>query len=196
MSFDWSAISAIATAIAAVATAWMACMTRRTIQQAHEHHKDEYRPILVLATYDGVEPSNRNNLLVPMLDKNNNALILHCILKNIGVGPATNVKIIVRSMGIEGYGCEREVSPMQAGETYGKSGEPIRIPVTTHQQFNETDLQGITNPSWEIFVEYADVFGQVFHTIHKKNPQQSWITLGKGSVPTGVTNGISSRGQR
>lgn len=186
MNLDWSAIAAIATSVAAGVTAWMAYMTRRSVQQAHEHHQDAYRPILVLATYDGVDPSSRNDLLKPMHGRTWNALLLYCILKNIGVGPATRIKVTVRVMDIEGYGFEREVSPMRAGETYGKSGEPIRIPVTVHQQFNETDLQGITNPPWEIFIEYTDVFGQMFHTIHPKNPLQPWTTLGKGSAPAGA----------
>ncbi|VAY89044.1 conserved hypothetical protein [mine drainage metagenome] len=107
------------------------------------------------------------------------------MLTNLGVGPALNVRLVLRFMGIEDYGFSRELTPIPAHESRGESNYSVRVAFQPEDGFNDVDAQLSTGPSWEIILEYKDVFGNCFHTIHSKNPQQPWTMCGKGSPPLG-----------
>lgn len=92
-------------------------------------------------------------------------------------------------MDIEGYGVTRELSPIAKNETRGCKDDPILIPVVFHDNFNRADFAMAQGPLWEIFLEYQDVFGRVFHTRHTKNPQEPWTVCGDGPAPKGRTRG-------
>jgi hypothetical protein len=202
VSIDWTTFSAIATVIAAlatataaIATAWMAGMTKRSIQQVEKHHQDSYRPILVIAPYGNAIPIDRSTLL-KLAPKGagffsstgafESTYIIAGLLTNIGVGPALNVRLVLRIMGIDGYGINCELTPVPTCEGRGgKSDYSFRVPFQPRGGFNDTDVQLSTGPSWEIILEYEDVFGHRFHTIHSKNLQIPWTVCGTGSPPPG-----------
>lgn len=191
MNIDWITVSgiatgvaAIATAAAAIATAWMAGMTKRSLQQAEKHHQDSYRPILVIAPPDDAIPIDRSMLLklAPISPgATDRTYIFGGLLTNIGVGPALNVRLGLRIMGIAGYGISRELTPVPAHESRGESDCSVRVSFRPQDGFNDADAQLSTGSSWEIVLEYDDVFGNRFHTIHSKNPQQPWTVCGMGS---------------
>lgn len=195
MSIDWTAVSAIATGVAAlataaaaIATAWMASMTKRSLQQVEKHHQDSYRPILAIAPSDDAIPIDRSTLLklAPISPGAfESTYIIAGLLTNIGVGPALNVRLVLRIMGIEGYGISRELTPVPTRENRGESDYSFRVSFQPHGGFNDADAQLSTGPSWEIILEYEDVFGHRFHTIHSKNPQIPWTVCGTGSPPPG-----------
>jgi hypothetical protein len=89
-------------------------------------------------------------------------------------------------MGIEGYGISRELAPMQAGESMGDANHPLGVRLLPQQDFNDADVQLSTGTLWELLLEYEDVFGNRFHTIHSKIPLQPWTVCGKGPAPLGV----------
>ncbi len=107
------------------------------------------------------------------------------ILNNIGKGPALNVRLTVRFLGIEGYGVQSEISPLGAGDRMDFSNKSLRLLVPFHDGFNDADFQFAPASAWEILIEYEDVFGQCFHTVHTKNQQQPWTRLGTGPAPKG-----------
>lgn len=107
-------------------------------------------------------------------------------IRNLGAGPAINGAIKLRIRGLEGYGPDPfNLPPIAALEFYGKIGEHIPVPISHRPHFNETDAQLAPGEHWEIVLDYEDVFGRQFHTIHTKNPQLAWTKIGRGKAPKG-----------
>lgn len=180
----WTAIASIATAVAAGFTAWMVNLTKRGLEQNRDHHQDEYRPMLVFVPHHGASPEARIHALqaIPVPP----TLRFWGAIRNIGTGPAISGKMKLRVGGLEGYGPDPfDLPPIAAGETYGKAGQHIPVPITHHPHFNETDVRLAPGERWEIELEYEDVFGRIFHTSHTKNPQLPWTTIGRGPAPKG-----------
>ncbi len=185
MNVDWTALGALATAAAALVTAWMAAMTRKSIQHAQEHHRDAFRPLVVFMPYDGVDPQDRKGLIDFKGASEGNkvyALVLSGTLQNIGVGPALNLRLQLAVMSPEDVRTVCELSPMKAGELrHGQNFEvggqlPLTVPVQLSQRFNDTDFQMAPNGPWSIYLEYEDAFGQRFRTCHASSRHAPWTT--------------------
>jgi hypothetical protein len=194
---NWNAVIAICTAAAAVFTAVMAFYTRVAIkrgqQQFHDaqqrddaRHQDAYRPIVVLEPFGGIEAESRARLVVldPSSHMGNLRLFrIACVVRNVGVGPALNVRLSFRAMGNPDNGFSQEFVPVGAGETNGDTAHALEIWVHPKPSFNDADMAQASGTGWELVLEYEDVFGNRFHTIHRKNPQMPWTECGKGSAP-------------
>ncbi len=180
----WTVIGSIATAVAAGFTAWMVYLTRRGIQQNVEQHKDGYRPTLVFLPHHGASAEARTHVLQYMFAPP--TLRVWGTVRNIGVGPAINARMALRIRGIEGFGPDPlSLPPIGVGDLFGKIGDPITVPISYGHGFNETDAQSAPGEHWELLLEYEDVFGRVFHTVHSKNPQLPWTAIGRGPAPKG-----------
>jgi hypothetical protein len=185
----WAAIGSIATAVAAGFTAWMVFLTRRGIQQNVEQHKDGHRPTLVFLPDQDASEGSRMRVLqcafmppVPSIRR----LVLIGVVRNIGVGPAINGRMTLRVRGIEGYGPDAlSLPPIGVGDFFGKRNDSIPLPLSYRDGFTDTDAQSAPGEHWELVLEYEDVFGRVFHTVHSKNPQVPWTTIGRGPAPKG-----------
>jgi hypothetical protein len=166
----------------------MVWMTYRAIVQTRIHHKDEYRPILSFAPVGVADPVRRDQILnteivpSPSIDY---FYKLSGVLSNIGRGPALNVKLTLRFLDIEGYGIQAELAPIGAGERLNFADQPLRLRAQIHRGFNDTDFQLSRHTPWEILLDYEDVFGQPFHTIHSKGWGRPWTVLGRGLAPKG-----------
>lgn len=204
---NWNAIIAIFTAAAAVATAFMAVFTGiaikngqrqfRDAQAASEaHHRDTFRPVVVLSPFEGVEPEDRANVIQfdsAVGSDERRFVRVSGFLRNVGVGPALNVRLLFRAMGKAGYGFALALTPIGAGEKYDLGSREvgpmatrgIRYPVRLTAGFNAADIAIASGSGWEIVLEYEDVFGNTFHTIHRKDPQVPWTECGKGAALTG-----------
>ena len=191
----WTGAAAVFTAVMAGFTGWSILASqrqqRRALQQSDQHHQDGFRPVLVLAPLDDAVPLDRSKLL-KLAPTGPGAIertyIIACLLTNIGVGPALNVRLQLRVRGIEVFKSSRELPPVCAG-LLGNRGEPdgsIRVTFQPHAGFNDAGVQLSTGDPWELFLEYEDVFGNRFHTIHSKIPLQPWTVCGKGPAPPGV----------
>jgi hypothetical protein len=183
MNVDWAALGALATAAAALVTAWMAAMTRQSIRQTQKHHRDVFRPLVVLMPYDGIDPQDRKGLIEFKGASDGNeahALWLHGTLQNIGVGPALNLRLQLAVMNPDDIRAVCELSPMKASELrqgpkHNPGGQcPLKVPVQLSQRFNDTDFQMAPNGPWSISLEYEDVFGQRFRTCHASSRHASW----------------------
>jgi hypothetical protein len=193
------AITAWGTAIGALATAVMAFFTWRAIRngqderketnkhyaetrkQENEHHQDAFRPLVVLAPHDVMSTLNRNDVLSP--DPNGKTLMVKLIAHNVGTGPALNIQLSVRSEGRTGFGPSRALAPLAAGANASNDRHYILIDVNFTDSFNFADLANISNGHWVIVLEYDDIFGNRFYTLHSHHPHRPWIHVGRGQAP-------------
>lgn len=164
-------------------------------------HEDEFRPICMLVPYDGVDPwYQRRDLLAFCDDDPPNPrfgkLILNCFLRNIGNGPAIDVKIMLRLVDKGGRTTEPwELAPLKSGESRGSEGEPLCIPIYFNDEFARNDVRDSVNiNSWQIILCYRNIFKKPFHAIHHAatiesdkyytSPhiavRQPWVTFGRG----------------
>jgi len=184
---NWTAIESVATVASVLATAAMTWMTYRAIRQTRDIHKDDYRPALAFAPDGVVDRDFRSDLLRIERDTGDatNGYALRVVLKNIGKGPALNVRCTLEFLGVEKYGVATELAPVGAHERLDFGDQPLWIKFTPNISFNDTDFHYGPRTAWKIFLEYEDVFGQCFHTIHVKNPQEPWTAIGRGPAPKG-----------
>lgn len=169
-------------------------------------HRNGLRPVCILTPFDGVDPRPyRNELLAVDVDSSRpgfGIVEVRCALRNIGHGPALNVRIAFRLHGLGGYeteGCE--LGPLCAGETRGSATAPLRIALALHPPLQDQDFAQIPSGPWEIVLTYDDIFEESFYSMHPKHPyqmnrlyrepgaekftapMQPWVTLGKGKPP-------------
>lgn len=203
MSVDWNEFNAICTGLAAIATAVMAGFTWRTIRDSRKqhrdlhqqsvdalasgerHHQDSFRPVVVIVPYDGVDPIDRNGLIeFDQTERTGNTrqVRIHGVLKNVGVGPALVVRLHIQAMETKGYGSTHELAPLQAGDASGSVDSPLRLILRVNDQFNATDFAFAAGALWELVVEYQDVFGNEFRTVHAKNIQRPWTSVQRMSA--------------
>lgn len=179
MDLFWNALTSITTALMAVGTF---CV----IWQERRHHRNTFKPICVLEPDTGVVPPDRSGILQSEVTTNSpcdGTFTIHSTLKNVGVGPAMNIRLEIRIRGIEGYGTTWPLSPLAKEQSRGDKTHPLLIPVKFHDGFNRADFESSTNQGWEIWLEYRDVFGTVFHTRHTKHPREPWAHFGDGPIP-------------
>ena len=191
------AISAYATAAAAIFTALMAWYTRKAIKDSHRqnaesrqqverHHQDSLRPLIVLTPANGIEPIDRSELLDFRKDSDGEQVLsIACELRNIGSGPALNPRMQLRAMGVASYGFTKRLSPMRQGQLLWdlKGSDGVQIAVRPSESYNPADFAFTANTGWQLVLEYEDLFGKTFHTIHSKNPALPWTVCGCGSAP-------------
>lgn len=191
---DWDEVTAISTAGAAGFTAVMAWFTRKAIQEGQGqrkeandhyaktrdqdklHHEDTYRPLVVLNPNS--KGGDRQELLV--IHPYFQVVVLDCHARNIGTGPALNVRLSVRSEGRVGLGPTRELSPMAADDYFKDSDGYISLEPHFSDTFNQQDLNNVPKGLWLLVLEYEDIFGNTFHTIHAKQKDAAWTHVGRG----------------
>lgn len=171
----WSTAWEASTAVGTVA---MAVTTVLVIRQNRRQHQDAFRPICVLVPDDGLNQSARLHILQKYEEpgKPDKFYNVRCSLRNIGVGPALQVRLIVRFSSRPGFEIKSELPPVGAKQAIES---PLRIPVFLHDRFNSSDFEIAPGEVWELHLIYQDVFGNTFHTCHSKNPQVQWTTLGR-----------------
>lgn len=207
INWNWDEITAISTlvlavvtAIMAAVTAWMARNTKKALKQNDElrsetnkhyeqtraqgqqHHEDGFRPLLILAPAGGVGSSDRRNLIYVENQIGSQKVFINGPIQNIGDGPALNVQIFVRKDERTGFGPSMELSPIAGGGHLVPHASGFVLPVL-NEVLNHADLDGLWAGSWIIVLEYQDIFGNRFHTLHYKNALQPWARTGRGPAP-------------
>lgn len=198
----WDAITAISTAAAAVFTAVMAWFTRKAIlegqsqrqeandhfaktrEQDKQHHEEAFRPLLVLTPSDVMDPLDRQNMLVVSnstpVSSNSGTLIVKGAVRNIGTGPALNIRLSVHGDGKVGFGPSRELTPMSAGSMLKDQNAEVLVTATLTTGFNRQDLNNLPNGLWLLVLEYEDLFGNLLYTLHSKRRGTPWTRVGRG----------------
>lgn len=172
----WSFLTAVGTIGMAVATYVIIRQGRHQHEVAERQHWDRFRPICILMPYDGVDPLHKRGQLLENIGPSSDnpgfgTLKVNCALRNVGAGPALEVRIKFRFPNRSGWTTEPwEVSPLSAGENRGGTDSPLLIPIRIQDDFNTSDLAAAAGEVWEIWLEYEDVFGQRFCSAHHKSP--------------------------
>jgi hypothetical protein len=71
------------------------------------------------------------------------------------------------------------LSPLSPGETRGGDATPLTVPIRLNEHFNQTDFALFAGKPWEILLDYEDIFGERFQSIHRKSlfdPDPSTMT--------------------
>jgi hypothetical protein len=213
----WTAIGTVAMAVTTFVVVLQGGWNRRDDER---RHRDGLRPICLLTPFDGVDPRPyRSELLAVDTDASRpgfGIIEVRCALRNIGPGPALNLRIALRIHTLGGYeteGCE--LGPLHAGEVRGSASEPLRVAVSLHPPLQDQEFAQIPGGPWEIILTYDDVFEQSFYSLHPRHPlrmnrlyrelgaekftapSQPWVTLGRGKPPVhsgaGLLVGFASR---
>ena len=180
----WVFLTAIGTLAMAVTTVLVIRQTakhhRALLTQQSKEHMDRFKPICFLAPYSAIDPLNQRHGLIAITDPplNNPAfgtIALNCTLQNVGFGPALKLHITFRS--VNGDTTDPwELSPLATGEKYGSTTAPLLIPL-------QADKRHLFAVSWQIQLDYEDIFGRKFKTVHSSmtfhtDPSTyTWITV-------------------
>lgn len=198
----WNALTGLGTLALAVATFCVIRQGQRQRVDTERRHRDGFKPICVFSPYGGVDAWNRRGALIeatpPTPDNPScGTVAIRCMLRNVGVGPALKLRIKFRFPNREGQTSEPwELSPLGTGESRGAEGAPLLVPFFLHDQFNQADFATMTADSWEIWLEYEDVFGRHFQSVHRKTPFDSdpstftWAAASPGQQSKAVTRPI------
>lgn len=172
---------AIADALTAAGTIAMAVTTGIVIRQNQRHHQDAFRPVCILVPDEGLDAFARREIVEHHEEPNNPAKFfrIHCGVKNVGGGPAIKLRLVMRFSGNPIAQPEVELQPLGAEQS---NPSPVRVPAFLHERFNLADYQIAPGDVWELWLVYEDIFGNVFHTRHTKNPQQPWASFGNGGM--------------
>ena len=167
----WDAFTAIGTVAMAATTGWIILQNKR-------QHQDALRPVCVLVPDEGLDQFARRDIVKHYEEPNNPTkfFLIHSGVKNIGGGPAVKLRLVMRFSTNPLAKPEVELRPLGANQSISS---PIRVPAFLHERFNASDYQIAPGDVWELWLVYEDVFGNVFHTRHTKNPQQPWASFGK-----------------
>ncbi|OYY04231.1 MAG: hypothetical protein B7Y73_04760 [Acidocella sp. 35-58-6] len=198
----WNALTGIGTLALAGATFCVIRQGQRQRRDGECQHRDRFKPICLLAPYGGVDAWNRRGDLLeamPPAPENPSCgtVTIRCVLRNVGVGPALKLRLKFRLLDMNGWTSEPwELSPLGAGETCGSDAAPLLVPFPIHEQFNQTDFAMLIGKPWEIWLEYEDVFGRQFQSLHSKSLLNSdpatftWTAPVPGQEPKAVMRPI------
>lgn len=191
----WNALTGIGTLALAGVTFCVIRQGQRQREDIERQHRDRFKPICLLAPYGRVDTWNRRGNLLeatpPAPDTPScGSVAIRCVLRNVGAGPALKLRLKFRFLDMNGWTSEPwELSPLGAGETCGSEAAPLLVPFPIHERFNQTDFAMLTGKPWEIWLEYEDVFGKPFHSVHRKAPVDTdlstatWTTAGPDRQP-------------
>ena len=212
----WDALTGVGTLALAIATFFVILQGRTERRDNERHHRDSLRPICMLTPYAGVDPAvGRSTLLTVQPDVPRpgvGMVTLDCALRNVGPGPALNLRLMIRLHDLGGYTTRPwELGPVGPGESRGRADAPLRVPILIRAPLERQNFVQIEGMPWELILIYEDVFGNVFHTIQPKNPlqmhrlssiegttqfdapAQPWAIIGTGDPPSQPDEGLLTR---
>jgi hypothetical protein len=179
----WDAATAIGTIAMAVTTGIVIRQNRRQRQDMARQHQDTFKPVCVLVPDKGLAGASvRCDIVQCLIDPGDplKYFRVSCGVKNIGCGPAMNLRLAMRFSTSQPDPLPRvEIEMLGANQSLPS---PIKVPVFLHDRFNSSDYQLAPGEVWELWLIYEDIFGNVFHTRHTKNPQEPWARFGNGNV--------------
>ncbi|WP_422001494.1 hypothetical protein [Reyranella sp.] len=191
----WVMLTAGGTIALAIVTFRVIRQGQRQREDTERQHRNRFKPVCLLAPCSGVDAWNRRGELLEVIspaaeNPSCGTVAIRCVLRNVGVGPAVKLRLKFRFPDMNGWTSEPwELSPLGAGESWGSKTEPLLVPFPIHERFNQADFAMLAGKPWEIWLEYEDVFGRQFQSIHRKAPVDTdlstatWTTAGGDQQP-------------
>ena len=182
----WATAGDVASFFLALGTVVLAFATRRVAQetkqlgketqnmarQEDEHHKQSFTPICVVVPNPNAQRVTQREGIVSdhgtleTRGSEGSHTILHCqvacTVKNIGVGPALNVLMMLRVTDLGNAEGVREMGFIGIGGSEGESHTPFLVDIDVGKLADLRD--GVSRGNsvanhWEIDLKYQDVFG-------------------------------------
>jgi hypothetical protein len=180
----WDAATAFGTVAMAVTTAIVMRQNMWQRQDIARQHRDAFKPVCVFVPNKRLAgPFDRSDIVQCLVDPNDPLKYFRvtCGVKNIGCGPAMNLRLVMRFSTSKPDSLPRvEIEMLGANQSLPS---PIKVPVFLRPDgFNDGNYHFAPGEVWKLGLVYEDVFGSVFHTRHTKNPQQPWASFGKGDI--------------
>ena len=177
----WDAFTAIGTVAMAGSTLWVIRQNKSQRKDIARQHQDTFKPVCVLVPDEGLETNALARVLLPYQEAGSpwKFYIVKCSVQNIGTGPATRLRLWVHFPTTPCPGQRCELPPLGANQSISS---PLKIVVVANNQFNHSSYYVAPDEAWELWLIYEDIFGNVFHTRHSKNPQEPWARFGKGEI--------------
>jgi hypothetical protein len=193
-----NSVVAVATVVMAFATYYLAkitkCLaqdTRDATKQANRHHQENLRPFCLIAFFNSnqqfpfgsnFDPETRRREALMTGSQNiTQSPHIHVLgeLLNKGNGPATDVFVYLNARRGEGdSNAFRLTRPVVASGLVGSGEEgPLNVQITQQDimptwkdgKWNPTQVfQAIAGETYEVVLEYKDVFGNPFRTVHPR----------------------------
>jgi hypothetical protein len=198
----WSFLTGVGTLALAAATFGIIRQGRDQRADAERQHRDRLKPICVLTPFDGVDALTGRGALIETAPPRPESpsfgtLTIRCDLRNVGTGPALTLRLSIRFQDMGGWTTDPwELSPLSAGETRGGGGSPLIVPIRIGEHFNQTDFAMVPGKPWEVLLDYQDVFGNSFQSVHRKtlfDPDPStftWENTGPDARPKATLRAI------
>lgn len=182
-SAAWEALTAAGTIAMAITTGVVIRQNTRQRQEIARQHQDSFRPICILVPDEGQDAVARRDIVKCHEEPTNpfKYLSIKASVKNIGCGPALKLSITVCSLQNPVLRPQAELEPLGSKQ---RVESPIKVQVFEN---NIGNFQAVPGNVWELWLTYEDVFGNIFHTRHSKNPQQSWTIVGEGEIKAPLT---------
>jgi hypothetical protein len=179
----WDAATAIGTIAMAVTTSIVIRQNKRQRRDMARQHLDAFKPICELVPDKGLAGASVRCDIVQHHEEPNDPtkfFLVACGVKNIGCGPAMNLRLVMCFSTSQPDPLPHvEIEMLGANQSLSS---PIKVPVFLSDRFNSSNYQLAPGEVWELWLVYEDIFGNVFHTRHTKNPQQPWARFGKGDM--------------
>jgi hypothetical protein len=190
-------------------TSDLANANEKLVEQNERHHIEDQRPILILEYKFNPELMANRTVLLGKIDptqwrslypeiQDNFALFLFGInegdvkLKNCGKGIALNPTILIRFEDNSGKELRSDFSAIPADSFLTLQAVAFRTKLDSalldsRKQVMTNEYHALFGQPWKIFIEYDDIYGNHYYTMHTKDPTQRWIILGdRGQgVPSG-----------
>ena len=179
----WDAATAIGTIAMAVTTGIVIRQNRQQREGIERQHQDTFKPVCVLVPEIPLAGPTDRSEIVQRLESPYGRMGYYsvtCGVKNIGCGPAMNLRLVMCFSTSQPDPLPHvEIEMLGANQSLSS---PIKVPVFLSDRFNSSDYQLAPGEVWELWLIYEDIFGNVFHTRHTKNPQEPWARFGEGEI--------------
>lgn len=177
----WEAFTAVGTVAMAVTTVLVIRQNKQQRQEIARQHQDTFKPVCVLVPDEGLAQMALANVVEKYEESGSSQKFysVKCSVRNIGAGPAIRLRLYLHLPTDQGSGQRCEFPPLGKNQSIAS---PLKIAVFLNDQFNAGNFQLAPGTVWELWLEYEDIFGNVFHTRHTKNPQEPWAKFGKGRI--------------
>lgn len=193
LSDFWVFLTAIGTILMAVTTGIVIRQNSRVIldsesqmAQSERHHHDAFMPMLVIVpSRNTFSPRTTANMLGTYMRDGAAYYQLDGTVKNIGSGLALNGSVVFVFPSTSYYCTDVSLlPPIGVQDTYGMQPEKgyTEFAVKLSDNFNETDFRLSVSYEWMIVIQFSDVFGNSFYTIHNKNGLPMWVTFHRGNL--------------